>query len=238
METREWNKLQLELFEKIMDKNDIELLEVMERLEPFIDVWDRMLNILIESSDDIDKYTNLRGIKVINKDGINYLFIKCCIWDYIVIDMDNEKALSDYEVKSIFDEEFFIQNMGEKERIGIDNYYIIDVVDNKIKYIIYNYINNEELLNKKPSFNYYIEEDNIRVGIDVNLIKGSVTLCFMDIESGRVNYLFFDKKLNATGVSNPTGNMEDLKNIADRFKGVSVPLSLLKEYINVLELKK
>ena len=238
MEITKWNELQLELFEKIMGQNEIELVEVMDRLEPFIDVWDRMLNILIESSDDIDKYTNLRGMKVINKDGINYLFIKCCIWDYIVIDMDNERALNGDEVKNLFDGDFFIQNMGEKERIGIDNYYIIDVVENKIKYIIYNYINNEELLNKKPSCHYYIEEGSARVGIDINLIKGSVTLCFNELESGRANYIFFDKKLNATGVSNPTGNMEDMKNIADRFKGVSVPLSLIKEYIRVLELKK
>lgn len=237
METREWNKLQLDLFSKLMVDNDISLVEVIDRLGKYIDVWDKIFNVLIESSEDIDKYSSLRGINLINKDGVNYLFIKLDIWDYIIIDIDSEKVLSKEQILLIFDEEFFINNLGE-ERIGVDNYYFMDLIDNKLKYLIYTYINNEEILNMNPFISYYICEDNKRVGIEINLIKGSVTLCFNDLGSGRANYLFFDKKLNALGVSNPSGNMEELKRIADQFKSVTIPLNVVKNYLETKELKK
>ena len=114
METREWNKLQLDLFSKLMVDNDISLVEVIDRLDKYIDVWDKIFNVLIESSEDIDKYSSLRGINLINKDGVNYLFIKLDIWDYIIIDIDSEKVLSKEQILLIFDEEFFINNLGEE----------------------------------------------------------------------------------------------------------------------------
>lgn len=237
METIKWNKLQVELFEKLMDPNDISLVEVMERLDQYINVWENIFNVLIESSEDIDKYSSLRGIYPIVKDNINYLFIKVDIWDYIIIDIDNEVILSKDETLKLFDEDFFVENLGE-EKIGINNYYFMDIIDNKVKYLIYTYVNNEELLNMNPFISYYICEDNKRVGIEINLIKGSVTLCFNDLGSGRANYLFFDKKLNALGVSNPSGNMEELKRIADEFKSVTIPLSVVKNYLETKELKK
>lgn len=237
METREWNKLQLDLFCKLMVDNDISLVEVIDRLDKYIDVWDKIFNVLIESSEDIDKYSSLRGINLINKDGVNFIFIKLDIWDYIIIDIDSEKVLSKEQILLIFDEEFFINNLGEK-RIGIDNYYFTEVLEHKVKYILYTYINNEELLNMNPFISYYICEDNKRVGIEINLIKGTVTLCFNDLGSGRANYLFFDKKLKPIGVSNPSGNMDELKKIADKFKGIMLPLSVVKDYLDINELKK
>lgn len=236
METIKWNKLQVELFEKLMDSNDISLVEVMERLDQYINVWENIFNVLIESSEDIDKYSSLRGIYPIVKDNINYLFIKVDIWDYIIIDIDNEVILSKDEILKLFDEDFFVGNLGE-EKIGINNYYFMDIIDNKLKYLIYTYINNEELLVKNPYISYYIVENDTRVGIEINLIKGSITLCFNDLASGRANYLFFDKKLNALGVSNPSGNMEELKIMTERFKNVMIPFSVVKEYIKDKELE-
>lgn len=226
-----WNRLQLELYEMLKGNSDEVLLtSVIDSYKSDIDGWKEFIDILNSKVKDFDDDTSIRSVQ----EHCGYLMIKFNIWDYLIVDLNNKRTLGLDEVESIFGEKFFMENFKE-EQIGLSNYYFYDSDD--VSDIIDFYNSNRELLSRDRVIRYGIENELGRIGIDFNLVKNDITLYIHGFgEMLRVNYLFFDGNLNPRGVSNPSGNMDDLRVIANDLKNISVSKSMLRDRVKELKL--
>lgn len=230
METREWNNLQLELYQLLKNNsNDIKLKEVIEYYKTNVIVWKEFNNVLQRCLVDFDKGT-VRGIQ----EHFGYLIIKFDIWDYLIIDTKTNRCLKQDEVDNVFGEKFFIDNFKE-EQIGISNYWFYDCID--VVSLIDFYNRYKSILSGERVVRYEVTNEKGRIGLDYSLVKDSITLYMHGFdELMRVNYLFFDGNLNSLGVSNPTGNMEELRYIKDDIVNLSVSNEMIKDRVKVFKL--
>lgn len=229
MENKEWNKLQIDLYDALKAKSkEVPIGDVIDSYQGNHKVWQEFIDLLKSKVDDFGD--NVRDIQV----HYHYLIIKCDIFDYVIIDMIDNKTLSYDDIKSTFGENFFIMHFKEQP-IGLDKYTFLESSDPLD--IVNFYITNRDVLMDKRTINYQLTNSNGRCGVTYSVIKNELTLYFHGFgEFLRVNYLFFDGDLNPIGVSNPTGNMDELKIIADDLPNLMVPKYLLKDRVKRLRL--
>ncbi len=236
MEIEKWNSKQKELFELYFDnsKNDncIEISQLMNMIKPYNIKWQELYNILKENSDDFDKYSTIRKIKKVFHNDIEYLIMQTNIWSYICIDLKNKELVDFKEDLLPFSEKFFIDNFDEREIPNPSMFYNTLSIDEIGLDTLLQYVSdNNSLFAEKNDFNYTKESnDGFLTSLFFEVDTGKVTIYFGN-NQGIVNYVFLDSNLIPTGVSNPTGNKEDLKSMATRVKNIDIPVSVIPKYL-------
>lgn len=233
METLEWNQKQKELF-KLYFKNTegITVEEIMNNMKKYTCIWQEFYNFLINSSLDFDKYDDVDRIKIIEYKNKKYLIIKLRIFNYLCIDLDNKKVINFDNTLESFDEQFFIKNFNEHKIENPGNFYYFLDIDKKDINELIEFIDNNKILLKQNSFVYKIDDAEYKTYLSFDVSKCSIILHFGNKNMvGNVNYIFLDKNLNPIGASNPTGNMNDLKEMALKVKDIFVPTCIIPEYI-------
>lgn len=118
-------KLRNALFEKYFEVKDnyIKFKDLMNKMIPITDSWQYLSNILVENSKDFDNYRKLEMLKEINYNRKDYLIIKKMFWKYLIIDLNEKRALLEEEIIDEFNEEIFINNFKEEKESEGFNYY-------------------------------------------------------------------------------------------------------------------
>lgn len=236
METEKWNIKQKELFELFFanykDEDYIDINQLMNMIKPFNIKWQELYNILKENSEDFDNYSSIRKIKKIKYNNIEYLIMQINIWSYLCIDLTSKKIVDFREDLLPFNEKFFIDNFDERE---IPNpsmfYHTISVSDNGLDILLQNLSDNLLFFTEANDFKYTKKlNDGFVVSLIFDVDTGKITIYFGN-DQGMVNYIFLDSNLIPVGVSNPTGNKEDLKNMANRVKDINIPVSIIPNYL-------
>lgn len=233
METLEWNQKQKELFNLYFKNHEgITVEEIMNNMRNYSQIWQDFYRFLINSSLEFNMFDSIDEIKKIKYNNINYLIIKIGLFEYLCIDLDKKEAINYNNSLEPFNEEFFIKHFDEhKIEKPEDFYYYLDMHKKDINELI-EYIDNNDILLEKKSFIHKIDIYNHTTFLFFNVTKQTVTLYFGNKTMvGNVNYIFLDKDLNPLGASNPTGNMDDLKEMALKVKDIVVPTCIIPEYI-------
>lgn len=236
MEIEKWNSKQKELFELYFDNsksdNCIEISQLMNMIKPFNIKWQELYNILKENSDDFDKYSTIRKIKKVFYNDIEYLIMQINIWAYICIDLKNKELVNFKKDLLPFNEKFFVDNFDEREIPNASMFYHTLSVSKKGLDILLQHVSeNGSLFTEKNDFIYTKKlNDGFLTSLIFEVDTGKVTIYFGN-NQGVVNYVFLDSNLIPLGVSNPTGNKDDLKNMANRLKEISIPISVIPKYL-------
>ena len=236
MEIEKWNNKQKELFELFFtnskDDDCIEISKLMNLIKPFNIKWQELYNILKENSEDFDNYSNIRKIKKVFHNNIEYLIMQINIWSYLCIDVKSKKLVDFEEDLFPFSEKFFIDNFDERE---IPNpsmfYHTISINENGLDTLL-QYINDNSFLFMETNDFKYPKQltDGFITSLMFEIDTGKITIYFGN-NQGIVNYIFINSNLIPVGVSNPTGNKDDLKNMANRVKEIKIPVSVIPKYL-------
>lgn len=233
MDKLEWNKKQKELFELYFNNTEgITVSEIMNNMKNYSEIWQDFYKFLINSSLDFNMFDSIDKIKKIKYDNINYLIIKLGLFEYLCIDLDNKEVINYNNSLEPFNEEFFIKHFEEHKMENPEDFYYYSNMNKKDVNELIEFIDNNDILLEKNSFTYKIDIYNHTTFLFFNISKQTVSLYFGNKTMvGNVNYIFLDKNLNPVGVSNPTGNMDDLKEMSLKVKDIIVPTSIIPEYI-------
>ncbi len=236
MEIEKWNIKQKELFELFFvnskDEDYIEINQLMNMIKPFNIKWQELYNILKENSEDFDNYSNIRKIKKVQHNNIEYLIMQINIWSYLCIDLTNKKTVDFEENLLPFSEKFFIDNFDEREIPNPSMFYHTLSINKPGLDILIQYISdNNSLFMESNDFKYTKElTDGFVTSLMFEIDTGKIIIYFGN-NQGVVNYIFINSNLIPIGVSNPTGNKKDLKNMANRLKEISIPVSVIPKYL-------
>lgn len=233
MDNLEWNQKQKELFELYFNNDKgITVSEIMKSMQEHSEIWQQFYKFLINSSLDFNMFDGIDEIKKIKYNNINYLIIKLRLFEYLCIDLDKKEVINYKNSLEPFNEEFFIKNFEEHKMENPEDFYYYLNMNKKDVIELIEYIDNNNILLEKNSFIHKIDIYNYTTFLVFNITKQAVTLYFGNKTMvGNVNYVFLDKDLNPVGASNPTGNMDDLKEMALKVKDIVVPTCIIPEYI-------
>jgi|GEM_PF-2246933 len=236
MEIEKWNSKQKELFELFFVNSKaedyIEISQLMNLIKPFNIKWQELYNILKENSEDFDDYSTIRKIKKIMYNNVEYLIMQINIWSYLCIDLKNKKSVDFEEDLLPFGEKFFIDNFDEREIPNPSMFYHTLSINKTGLDILIQYIGDNSLLfMEKNNFHHTKEsKEGFLTSLIFEVDTGKVTIYFGN-NQGMVNYIFLDSNLIPVGVSNPTGNKDDLKNMANRVKDINIPINVIPKYL-------
>lgn len=102
------------LFQKYFDiENSVLISDFLEKLDFIPEVW-KKLHYLCESNIEyFDSFDSLKKCMLLEHEKINYLIIKLRSWNYVTIDVDKMENIDQFEFKTKFNEEFFVDNFDE-----------------------------------------------------------------------------------------------------------------------------
>ena len=116
------------------------------------------------------------------------------------------------------------------EKSDFDFFYFLSCSDSKS--IVEFFKNNSDVLLGKKRVIYNYQDKSGRIGLDFSLIKNEICIYIQSFDKDRhVNYISISGDFRPLHVSNQTGNMEDLRNMALSVKDILVSSSLLKERV-------
>lgn len=221
MKYNNWNDIQELLFDKLLENDEgVALPQLIETLTPNKIIWQNFYDLLVKKCEYFNELSNVNSIKEIEYNDNLYLFINFSI-DFIIIDMGNGMFISEEEFNSIFP-----NSIVDSFRCG--RYYHIDECDDSQSILEY-YKNNSEILLGDTSIYYEIKTYIGTVSICLELDRLNSTISF---NLGKnVNYLFISSNLEATGVSNPTGNKESLKAMGLKTSNIVIPYEVIPDSV-------
>jgi len=238
-------KLRNELFEKYFEiNNGINLLELMDILNFLTNIWKNLSKLLEGNIENYKIYDRLENIKKLEYKERNYLIIKFQLWEYLIIDIDNNKVLNQDDIKENFEEEFFITNFLEKPlnmKEHFSNiYWFLDYQGN-IRELVDFYVKYSEFLELPTYIKYLIHIDDAWTYLGINIISGNVQLGFQTNNQQLYEQVFFNQDLSPFGLQDAHKKMgiEKMNEIFLRIKDIMIPLKVIpKEILDNENLKK
>lgn len=237
----EWNNLQKLLFAEYFTLENGSTIETVQKnARPIKEIWKKLYILLQNHLENFDKDSCILKVKRQTTQRKNLLIFKVMPFEYFVIDMDEERTLNNEEVEKLLDEDYFIYALDEDKNVNLKNVEFYQIENQIVKKIMDLFYENSTIYLYGPNINVKISDGYNKSIINIKLDTGKVTLSFIG-EDKNVNYIFLNENLTPIGKSNPTNNIEDLKNIANRIKTIRVPESIIPKFIfknDVLTLKK
>ncbi len=236
MEIEKWNSKQKELFELFFvnsnNEDCIEISQLMNMIKPFNAKWKELYNILKENSEDFDNYSTIRKIKKVSHNNVEYLIMQINIWSYLCIDLTNKEIVDFKEELLPFSEDFFIDNFDERKIPNPSMFYHTLSLNKEGLELLMQYVKDNDFLFMEANDFYYRKEanDGFIASLIFEIDTGKITIYFGN-NHGIVNYIFLNSNLIPVGVSNPTGNKDDLKQMANRVRDINIPVSVIPDYL-------
>lgn len=231
-----------ELREQLFNKhfNDgISITSFTENLSHIKDTWEQLHQLLENHVEYFDYHSSLDTIKEVTHNNKNYLIIKICIWSYIIIDLDNNRSLTEEDFKKEFNESFFVNNFNEKQEGSkvFNSLYSIDTYNGNIDELLDFYLNNKDtlLLPNKIYYRFFIDE--AWTYLSINLTNGNIQLGFQTKDQYLYEQLFIKYDLTPSPMQDATNKIgkEKIQEMFSKIKDIKIPIEeipekLYKEY--------
>lgn len=226
-----WNTTQKMLFEKyFMYENGPMLEKVHENAKPIKEIWQKLYNLLQKNIDGFDENSKILKIKKQSTQGINLLIFKIMPYEYFIIDINEEKTLNREKIQKLLDEEYFIFALNEDRRINLNTATFHSLEEEIVKKILDLFYEYNTIYTYGPKIMINVSDGRNNSSVSIKLDTGEVILSFIS-NNQKANYVFLDENLIPIGTSNPTNNIEDLKNIAHRIKTIPIPQDKIPDFI-------
>ena len=228
MTNEEWNKIQENVYLRLFSSTEgISSKRIIKALERRRNVWKKLYSIIGKELDPNNEKYSIMDIDKIILDDNTYLVLRTGLWEFIVVNVNDMRCLSNDEALVLFNNGVF-----EKFR-GIDeddmHYLSFDTLtDNTLKELVDFYIEEETVLSDVDhlSFKFY-HEDHVIGSYSISYDKSDSMVSINDFNEGRCNYIFLDENLKVYGASNLTGNKETVAKLFDGSRDILIPVHLL-----------
>jgi len=231
------DKLGNQLFEMyFINQEGVGLSDLVNLIKPIKDIYDGLhivLNKLYEYFDE-DDYVDL--VKIIEYNSVHYLFVKLSIYEYIVIDLFNKKTLNKNEIFSLFDEEFFCNNLNErriKEKSNYIRFYeFMELTDNLFSIINY-CLDNYEILELKNRIRYFLNISDAVTSININLVTGKIYLSFHTPDQFLYEHLWINPDLTPSNMQDAISKIgiNKMNEMFTRIKDIIIPYDVIPNEI-------
>lgn len=230
----ERDALRNKLFEKYFTESDgMPLRDFLNQMKPVIEQYQKLQNLLLKNGEDYKKFFKVKKIKKIFYKNNEYLIINARVSIYFIIDINNKKSLTKDEAKSIFTEEFFIDNFDERE----GNYWFYDFLkyNGDVTELISFFKEQEQYFSLQPKIKEEVEVDCAWSYISIDLAGDAVQLGFRTEDQFLYETLLFDISLTPFSMQDAGQKMglEKMKELFSKIGDCIIPKEILDKYPNI-----
>lgn len=238
MEHKKMNNIQKRLFKLYFKNNQnvedsINIKKVIDSTWKYHLKWEEFYNILKKYSPEIDNFSNVEKIELINFNDKDYLIVKVYRWTYLCIDIIEQKVINFENMLLPFNENFFIDNFDE-EKVNDPElfYYSIEFLKEGIQKVVEFISKNKNLFFTIPHFTYKLEEDEFATLLKFSILKGDLSLYFGNkyaLDEG--NKIYINKNFDIIKTVNFNINLNKLKRICLKLKNIMIPLDIIPNFL-------
>ena len=224
-------ELRNKLFAKYFKNEEgISLKEFLTELQPVIEKYQKLQAILLKNGEDYKKFFKIKKIKKIFYQNKEYLIIKTRVSTYFIIDINNNKSLTEFEAKNIFAEEIFIDNFDERE--GYYRFYTFLKYNGNVEELIRFYTDNEQYFSLNTIIRIRVEEDCAWSYISIDLAGDAVQLGFRTENQFLYESLFLDASLVPSPFQDAGQKLgvECMKEIFSKIGDIIIPQNIITKY--------
>lgn len=225
-------ELRNRLFEKYFEVEDgVNIKDLMDSIIVVTDTWQDLHKILEKNLEDFDSYTELEKMKKIEYKNNNYLVIESGTWNYLIIDLETKQVLSTDEAISIFEDDFFVNelsaNISYKVLLYFLKYY------GNAEELIEFYNKNKRVLDAPNRIYYKLTLDDAWTYFSIDLVNARAQLGFETPNQTLYEHLFFNSDLTPSGMQDATSRIgrEKMLEMFERIKEINIPESVIPKEI-------
>lgn len=228
------SELRNKLFESYFQvESGIFLEDLMKNTTFIVACWKDLHHILEQHVKYFDTCSSLSEIKKMNYHEKDYLIIKIRIWDYLVIDLENNQVVEKKNAKKLFTEDFFIHNFNEKKFENRDcfNMYHFEGYDGDITEVINYYQLNQEILTLPTRIYYKIGDNKAWTYLSIDLANGTAQLGFQTPEQFLYEQLFLHSDLTPSRMQDAISKIgvDKMKEMFQRIKDIQLPEEVIPD---------
>ncbi len=227
-----------EILSNQTSEDTIEVIEIMNILAPIAQKWQKLLNVLIEESEDFDNHSKVHKIIKKNHQVKNYYVLYSGIWDYLCMDIDQEERVELGQNLAPLGMDFFVQYFDQKYLAHPEViYYSLNITKEGLKKIFYILENNPELL-EEPKFYYQFRggnQETIRFLFNATTAEVRIKI---ESKGKELSDLFLDKGLTLIGTSTSLKNINDFKQMIDDITKIKLPKKIIPKVYQKTKGKK
>lgn len=221
-------QLRDKLFDAYFEVDDgINVMNLINSIQIITDTWNKLHKLLDVKLEDYDYFTSLKRIKRIQYKNNPYLVLETEMFDFLIVDLKIKQVLTSDEELSIFEDDFFndnlLVNMNYKELFYFLNYY------GDIEELIKFYNQNEHLLNIPTHIYYKLTVEDAWTYFSIDLANAKSQVGFQTPDQTLYEQIFLNFDLTPSKMQDATSRIGRKKmiEIFEKIKEIRIP----KKYI-------
>lgn len=240
-------ELRDKLFEKYFEVDEgILITDLVEKFSYISDVY-KNLHILCEKNIEyFDKFSSLKKVMMVEHNQKKYLIIDIRLFKYVIIDVDKMKNITDTQLFTDFDEDFFVDNFNEKKyKNCFPDMYGIEYYNGDLQELCDFYIENKEIFDLSTKIHYKLGIGDAWTYFIIDFVNGTAQMGFQTPDQFLYDQLFLECDLTPSGMQDAihsigeekmTEMFEEIKNM--KIPKEIIPSDLLKQFLDKKEKSK
>lgn len=227
------------LFDKYFEVDDGVLAsELVNRLSFISNVYKELHLMCEKNIKYFDQFSSLKTIKLYNYDGKKYLILKTNSFNYVVIDIENNKLLIGKDFYHIFDDNFIV----DKFNMSVDDFKIMAgfrKYNGDLRELVDFYLNNEHIFSLSNKIYYKIKIDDAYTCFNIDFVNANAQIGFRTPDQFLYEHLFLNFDLTASKMQDAQSRIgiERMNEMFEKVKYIKIPTDiipndLLEQYLN------
>lgn len=233
----EKEELRNRLFERYFEEIDgiyIYAGDFVSRLSFIHDLYQNLNELCVSNMEYFDCFDSIEKIKVIEHKSKPFLILKKRSWNYGIIDIEEKKSITEEEFKNIFDEDFFVENFGERK--GNEScfcFYHVDQYQGNIEELVKFYFDNYSIFNLPTELYYCHEIGEAWTYFSINLAHGTAQLGFQTPDQFLYEQLFLQHDLTPSRMQDAVSKIgkERIQEMFNQIKEIKLPVKIIPEIL-------
>lgn len=220
--------LRKELFEKYFEEeNGVLATDLIDKLSFIPETW-KKLHVLCERNVKyFDSYSSLEKLKMVEHHQKKYLILKLRMFNYIIIDIEKTKNITEEQFRNEFDENFFINNFDEintQDNSNMFRLYNINNYNGNIQELIDFYVENQTILSLPTKLKYNLMIGNAWTYFCIDFVNAKAQIGFQTPDQFLYEHLFLKYDLTPCGMQDAQEKIgiERMKEMFERIKKIKI----------------
>ena len=231
----EKDKLRNCLFERYFEvQKGIKAIDFVSRLSFIYDLYHELDGLCEKNIECFDCYDSIKSIQLIEYQSKPFLIMKKQSWNYVVIDIKNKKSITEDQFKTIFKEDFFVENFGESQMEDskvFSLFYNVEEYQGNIDELIDFYFRNRRIFNLPTKLYYRLDLKEAWTYFSIHLAQGTAQLGFQTPDQFLYEQLFLQADLTPSRMQDAVSRIgkERVEEMFSKIKEIKLPVQLIPE---------
>ena len=223
------------LFERYFEvQKGIKAIDFVSRLSFIYDLYHELDDLCEKNIEYFDCFDSIKSIRLVEYQSKSFLILKKQSWDYVVIDIKDKKSITEEQFKTIFDEDFFVENFGERKTEDSEVFslfYDVEEYQGNIDDLIDFYFRNRQVFNLPTRLYYRLDLKQAWTYFSIHLAQGTAQLGFQTPDQFLYEQLFLQSDLTPSGMQDAVGKIgkERVQEMFSKIKEIKLPVQIIPE---------